>query len=187
MSTKDVEKKTNSTRFLLRGVGLKRKVLEDYGFINAYIDDKHHEPHYTEALYLLFQPKDINELNIFLEIEKERTNLYVEDYDYSGGYVVVVYKFPKEYEKEYRLFLQGKYSKFSKKYKELYPMERKGTTARGIPFTEPTLHNHVFNRTESMKQHWEERLNVELTGDMEYWSIPDITEETLNIENYERD
>lgn len=176
---------TDSTRFLLRGVNLLKPELMQYGFINAFLDDATHEHHYENSIYLLFQPPDLGIFEWFVQGEKIRTHLLMEEYDYPKGFVVLVYKFPAEYMDDYRLFLKGKYSSFSDKYKSLFPMEKKGTTNKGLPYTEPSFFSHIFTKSKEMREFWERRVGQELEEKSDVWSIPNIVKETLNIKNYD--
>jgi hypothetical protein len=175
-------RKTCSTIFLLAGIGLTRRGIIKYGFLSAYVDDINHEPHWDSSVYLLFRPDNIPEFQLFLSGES-RKELIVEDYDYAGGYVVVVYRFPEEYKTEYNLFLEGKYSKFSKKYKALSP-DIIRVIKNGVEEDTYSIHYHVFNKSEYMKKYWEDQLGTSLDPEMEMWSIPDIKgKETLDINN----
>jgi len=185
MSIKDDIKVTDSTRFLLRGIELLKPELIPYGFINAFVDDKDHDPHYEDCVYVLFKPPSLVEFEFFVESEKIRTHLFIEDYDYPNGYVVMVYKFPSKYMEDYRKFLVGKYSKFSKVYKDLFPTEKSGLTSKNIPYKEPSFYAHIFNKSDKMRDYWENRLGVELDADSEYWSSPTLSRETINIKDYE--
>lgn len=176
---------TDSTRFLLKGISLSKPQLVPHGFINAFIDDFTHEHHYENSVYLLFRPTDLAAFEWFVEGEKMRTLLLIEEYDYPKGFVVLVYKFPAEYMDDYRLFLKGKYSEFSEKYKALFPMERKGTTSKGLPYVEPTFFSHVFSKSKEMREFWEKRIGQTLEGNIDVWSIPDIHKETINIKDYD--
>jgi len=178
-------KKTCTTIFLLPGIGLKRQNLLKHGFISAYIDDKNHDVHYDTSIYLLYKPEQVEEFQKFLTSEYKRTPLLVEDYDYPGGYVVTVYKFPAEFLEEYDLFLKGKYSKFRKKYVDLFPMKVEVFNERTHMYSERySLQYHIFERTDAIRKYWEERLGYkdgELPTDLEYWSIPEKEKETLDI------
>jgi hypothetical protein len=176
-----VENLTSATLFLLRGIGLKALEMKKIGFINAYIDDIHHEPHYDKSLYLLFKPENIEDLSLFVGQEKLRTAALVEDYDYDGGYVVLVYKFPYQYHREWDHFLKGEWSLFSAKYAELFPKEVSLKTRTGIPKKEVSIWNLVFNRLPELKEFWEKRIDVVLDDEMELWSIPDMNKEKLDI------
>src|SRR6267378_4800052 len=181
----DIQKKTCTTIFLLPGIGLKRQNLLKHGFISAYLDDKDHEVHYENAVYLLYKPSQVQEFQKFLTSEYKRTPLLVEDYDYPGGYIVTVYKFPAEFMEEYELFLRGKYSKFRKKYIELFPMKVEMLNPANHMYTEKlSLQYHIFERTDALRKYWEDRLGYrsgELPENLEYWSIPEKEKETLDI------
>lgn len=178
-------KKTCTTIFLIPGVGLKRQNLLKHGFISAFMDDKNHDVHYENAVYLLYKPEQVEEFQKFLTSEYKRTPLLVEDYDYPGGYIVTVYKFPAEFMEEYKLFLEGKYSKFRKKYIELFPMRVEVFDTETHTHKEKySLQYHVFGRTPAIRKYWEDILGYkpgELPEDLEYWSIPDKDKETLDI------
>lgn len=187
MTTKngDEPKITDTTRFLVRGLNLLRDDLLKYGFVNAFLDDNDHEHHYQDSLYLLFKPEEISEFEWFVESEKLRTHLFIDEYDYPKGYIVLVYKFPSEYMQEYRAFKKGEYSKFSNNYKELFPTIKEGNTKRGIPYKTPSFYQHIFTKSKKMREYWEGVLDVELDVNSELWNIPNPITETLNIKNYE--
>jgi len=172
--------RTNTSLFLLPGVGLDISMLKPFGFINAYIGDIKAD-HYSYCIYLLFKPTNIEKFNDFLNEQYISTGLIVDEYDYDGGFVVVVYKFPEDYQQEYKLFLSGKYSQFRKKYKDLFPIEIDSEDDAG-PFTQPSFFFHVFNRTKELEKYWFDKIGEKLDKDGEYWSRPDVVKETLNIE-----
>jgi hypothetical protein len=185
MGVEEAIKLNCSTIFLLPGIGFQRRQLLKYGFIAAYIDDKNHEPHYEDAVYLLFRPADMDSFQVFLDERYEKGVGVIEDYDYGKGYVVVVYKFPQEYAEEYKLFLEGKYSKFREKYKNLFPtkievLEDDGS--RRMQFSLPFL---IFSKAKSLKEFWEEKIGTELEEDAEYWMVPDLdSKEVLDISEF---
>jgi len=165
---------TCSTIFMLPAIGLQRKDILSYGFMEAYLDDVNHEPHYDASLYLLFKPEEMDAFQVFLEKEYKRTKLLIEDYDYAGGYVVIVYKIPEEYMKEFEMFLKGKYSKFRKKYMLLFPKTVKIENEDGKSVTEMSLAYHIFDKTQSIRDYWEEKVGIVLDEEAEMWSKPDI-------------
>jgi len=189
MSIKDTQdtRKTCSTIFLLPGIGLRRKDILQYGFLSAYIDDLNHPAHYGDAVYLLFRAEDkvsMNRLQEFLTSERNRTDLLVEDYDYEGGYVVAVYRFDPEFKEEYKNFLKGKYSKFRKKYTDLFPREVEIVDEKGDRKLQFSLQYHIFNRTDAIRKFWEDKTGEKLDGDTEMWSSPYLnTKEILDINN----
>jgi hypothetical protein len=176
MGIKDVNSVefTCSTIFLLPSIGLQRKDILKYGFINAYLGDVHHEPDHDMSLYLLFKPQDMDKMQEFLNREYKRTKLILEDYDYVGGYVVVVYHIDPEYYREFELFLKGKYSKFRKKYRDLFSKTADIVTEDGKVVKEMSLAHHIFDRTPSIRNYWEEKLETQMDEDAEMWSKPDV-------------
>jgi hypothetical protein len=179
------ERKNCTTIFLLPAVGQSRQHLLKYGFLAAYLDDINHEVHYEEAVYCLFKPEDASDLQLYLDIEHKRNPQIVEDYDYEGGYIVVVYKIMEKYLKEYQLFLQGKYSKFSSEYISMFPTDIVVEDTLGMAVVKKSLHYHVFNRTKEIKEYWEKKIGEKITNDMELWSSPDMDKEVLDITLYQ--
>lgn len=182
----DKERKNCSTIFLLPGIGHTRSELLPYGFISAYLDDIHHEIHYEEALYLLFQPEDVKAFQEFLEKEElSAKNVILEDYDYEGGFSVVVYKFKEEYKSEFENFLQGKYSAFRENYTSLFPfeiwVEDKDT---GIELPRYSLQYHIFTKSDAIRKYWEKKIGEKLPEEAELWSAPDMSKEVLDIESF---
>lgn len=179
------ERKNCTTIFLLPAIGHTRQNLLLYGFLSAYLDDIHHEVHYEEAVYLLFKPENVVIFQRFLEDEYKKPGLIIEDYDYRGGYVVVVYKIDEKYLPEFQLFLRGEYSKFSPEYIGLFPTEIISHGPSGVR-VHHSLHYHVFNRTEKIKKYWEEKIGQPIEDNMELWSSPDMDKEVLDITLYQQ-
>lgn len=177
----DKERKNCTTIFLLPGIGHTRQDLLKHGFLAAYLDDINHEVHYEESVYLLFKPEDQPAFQKFLENEYRKATLIVEDYDYEGGYIVLIYKIHEKYLPEYQLFLQGKYSKFSPEYISMFPMDIVVEDSMGIATVKRSLHYHIFNRTTEIKEYWEKKIGEKMPKDMELWSSPDMDKEVLDI------
>jgi hypothetical protein len=177
MGINEKDKKTCTTIFLLPAIGLYRKDILKYGFLSAYLKDKHREISYDKAIYLLYKPPAMEKFQEFLRKEYSRTPLLIEDYDYAGGYVVTVYQFPEEFLEEYRLFLQGKYSKFRRQYRKLFP----DYIVTGEGEREVSLQYHIFNKTSAIRDYWETKVGTALDEDAEMWSKPDIESEKLDI------
>lgn len=115
---------TNTAYFLIAPFGLSDTTPPykhpDLGFMNAYVDDVHRSFERDDLVYMLFKPKNYLTFNKFTQLLTEKDYL-LDDYDYEGGHVVVVLIFPKEFQKDYKLVLEGKYSKTSRKYQDLFP------------------------------------------------------------------
>lgn len=172
---------THTTMFLVPGLGVDvEQVKFRYGFINGYIADKDQEP-YDRAVYLLFKPKDMIEFQLFFERERKRTLHLIDDYDYEDGHTVLVYEFPSQFDKEFKLFLEGKYSKFRNKYKELLPVFESKLDEDGIPFSEHTIQFMVVYKSKALRDFIEQKIGHELEDTAELWSIPNKQLETLDI------
>src|SRR5687768_5394776 len=116
-----------STLFMLKPtIGINWKILEDeFGMINSYLKDKTREDLEGNLLFVLFKPVDFDYFELFLEEQQERAENFIEDYDYAGGYVVMVYRIPEILKEDFELFKKGKYSKLSKLLKNCYEREVK--------------------------------------------------------------
>lgn len=149
------------------------------GFINAYADDELHTIKYPkgEVVFILLKPSDFSKFKEFLNKEYERNNV-VEDYDYEGGFVVVVYSLNKDFRKDFDLIREGKYSKTSKQFQKLFT---KNIQLNGK--IEKSLQYRVFNKTQDLIAYWNERIGVTLSPEQELWEMYDVQKETLNINN----
>lgn len=159
----------------------RRGVLKNIGFINGYVEDKHKDIQYEDSVYLLFKPENIDNFREFLSEEYERTKSIIDDYDYEDGYVVVVYKLNSKFKKDFSLVKEGKYSRTSLEFQELFPKlitVGKGNSRRD----EMSLAWRVFEKTEDMIDFWEEKLGVAFNKEMEVWSGFFIENETLDMD-----
>jgi hypothetical protein len=178
------QKSTFTTSLLLPAVGMSKRSLVKYGFINGYLDDKTHDIHYKPAVYILFKPPSWDRFEAYLEIEQNTPNL-ISSYDYAGGYIVLVYSILERFIKDYELFMEGKYSKFSEEYKATFPkMVRHIDRKTGVEVSEVSLQYHIISKSEALKKMRERELGIkfeELGPDMEVWSKVDVNRETLDI------
>jgi hypothetical protein len=157
-----------------------RGILVENGFINGYSKDRSREVQYENCIYLLFRPKNVDKFRIFLEKEYERMKV-VDDYDYEGEYVIVVYELDKKYSKDFNLIRQGKYSKTSKQFQEQFSKLVKVMT-NGLHKDDISLQYRIFNRTEDLIKFWEDKFNVEFDNEQEVWIGWDDDKETLYID-----
>ena len=192
------EKKKNlndTSIFLLPSLGIKNETWFKLGFINAFLSDINREEKENKEdnyLYLLFKPTDIQKVELnrkiqLLEQGDEQQKFYVDDYDYPGGYVVLVVKFPQKFKKDYKRFLKGKYSYFSKEYQDVFPetvttdfINEKGIVEKLIGKSFQLL---VINRDPSMKAYTEKQYDIELDDDDEVYHMYIPENEILNIDS----
>jgi len=172
--------KTITSIFIVPTLQIDRLKLNVNGFINAYIKDKNNELDYEDCVFLLFKPESLERFKDFLEDEYERTKAIVEDYDYEGGFVVVVYRLDKKFEKDFNLVKQGKYSKTSEEFQSLFPKKLKIISISGKK-EETSLQYKVFNKSDDVKEFWEEKLGVRFSPQQEIWEGFEEEKEILDI------
>lgn len=179
--------RTVATTFLVRPLGLCEKkeslILENanagvlvkkYGFIEAFFKDIEYTAQTKYPVYVLFKPPNLIEFGEFIEGEKQLE--IIEDvYDYPGGYVVVVYKFPEIYHNDYNLVKEGRYSETSADFKSVFP-----NTTGSIY----TIYYLVFNKNEELRKMIEADLGGPISEEAELWHLPNLEKETLDISKY---
>ena len=174
-------KKTITSIFMVPTLKIDRFKLMENGFVNAYVSDVKKQPAYENSAYLLFQPKALDKFREFLDGEYERTKDIIDEYDYEGGYVVVVYKLNSKFKKDFGLIREGLYSKTSTEFQSMFPKVVK-IQKGGLKKDEISLQYRIFNRTEDLIKFWEDKLNVEFSEDQEIWHGFVLEDETLNID-----
>lgn len=177
----DINKNITSI-FMIPTLGIPYGKLNENGFINGYIDDQTHDSKYKNCVFVLFKPKDMDVFRIFLDAENERIQDIVEDYDYEGGFVVIVYKLPKKFKDDFKLIKKGKYSKTSDEFKQSFPKVMK-VKIKFLHRDELTLQWRIFRKDQNLKEHWEKKIGVKFSKNQEVWSGWHKESEILNIEN----
>ena len=162
-------KKTITTILCVPTLGIKSELLNDNGFINGYSKDLQQDIEYKDSVYLLFQPKNLNQFREFLEDEYERTKQIIEDYDLAKGFVVVVYKLDPLYKVDFDLIRKSKYSKTSPGFQNLFPRIKK-MKLNGLMKDEISLQYRIFNRTQDLITFWEDKFGITLEKEQEVWS-----------------
>lgn len=175
-------KATNTELFLVAPMGVARSELREHGFIGAYLGDVHKpEIKYDRGVFMLFKPENMALFNEWVEEEKERTPQLVEDYDYEGGYVVLIYVLPERMASDYEKFLKGRYSKFSREFKEMFTKMVMWKDNMGRSRNEPSIQWRIFKKDGDIRKYWEEEIGTTFTEDMEVWSVPSEDKEMLDI------
>jgi hypothetical protein len=159
--------------------------LNNNGFINGYIKDNEREVQYENSIYLLFLPKDIDKFRAFLDSEYERTKSVIDDYDYSDGFVVVVYKLNSVYKEDFELIKRGKYSKTSPDFQSLFPKMIK-INENGISKEQVSIQYRVFNKSKDLVEFWQDKLGMVFDNEQEIWYAFNESEESLNIKEIKK-
>lgn len=174
-------KKTVTSIFMVPLLKINKDNLREMGFVNAYISDSNSDIKYENAIYMLFKPKNLKDFRAFLNEEYERTTNIIDDYDYSGGFIVVVYRLNPKFINDISLIKQGLYSKTSKNFQQEFPKTIKVLSSSSLK-EEISLQFRIFNKTKDMVDYWEEKLNVHFTENQEVWHSFDEEKEVLTLE-----
>ena len=173
--------KTITSIFIVPTLSISREKLADNEFINGFIKDDRKDIQYNNAVYLLFKPNNLDKFREFLDEEYERTKQIIDDYDYEDGYVVVVYTLNDKLKEDIKLIKQGKYSRTSAKFQEIFPKIIK-TKKFGYSRDEISLQYRIFNKTEDLRKYWEDLIGISLDDSMEMWEGFFEERETLNLD-----
>ena len=173
-------KKTITSIFMVPTLMVPKNALKQNGFINAYLDDVDRDFKYDNVIYVLFLPTDLAKFREFLDGEYERTTSIIEDYDYEGGFVVLVYKLNEAFDIDFYLIRQGRYSETSDKFQKIFPKVLK-IRKNGLHRDEISLQYRVFNKTDDMREYWEDKIGIDWDESLEVWEGFDKSREILDI------
>lgn len=99
--------------------------------VNAFIGDEDH-PRLTNHIFLLYEYSSEDWFARFEE-EVKFSPLYVKSYDPDKMHVMIVFKIPEEYQYDYDMFMNSKYSQMSEEYK------KEIQKFHGLPDTHPIM------------------------------------------------
>lgn len=165
-------KRTKSSTFIFPMLtGNRRLFLWDSLFVNSFLHTEE-DPNCISLLYRF--SADL----LFLKFEKALSKFknFKRRYDPSPNYVMFVFNVPENYEDEYILFINGKYSGFSQDYKlqilNFHNLEMDSEVAQ------------ILFRHSRRRRALEEKLNCELPEGSELLSIVEKEDETYDPEVY---
>ncbi len=119
-------KYTKTTQFMLPSidVDIRNRMIFKF-FINSYLDDKEFNHSHTRPIFILFGVKDFKDKDwdkVYVSLALSKN--YLMDYDCGMqdtiNLVMMVFQVPEEFAEDYYHFKQGRYSKFSKNYKNKF-------------------------------------------------------------------
>lgn len=161
---------TDSARFVLPMLYNKDRSSNFFitkNFENCYIGDANF-PNLGKKIFLLYTYQ-MNHDYIKFERKLELIPEFCEDYDYSSErQVMYVFDIPEEHVEDFKLFLEGKYSKFSDSLKE------KITAFWGAKRSDSVLYGAVY-ANDAAKEFAEK--NDFDTEDGEFWRKPVLSRE----------
>ena len=179
-------KKTITSIFIVPTLKINRDKLKENGYLNGYMSDVRRDVQYQNAVYLLFQPTNLDRFREFLINESERTRQLIDDYDYEDGFVVVVYTLDKKWKKDFALVREGLYSQTSQEFQDDFPKVIK-IIKSGLHRDEISLQFRIFRKTEDLRKYWEDRLDMQFTEDMEVWDGFNIENEELDLDKIKQE
>lgn len=178
MLKENIKRYNASTLFLIRPIMRKSlSDLDEYNLINSYLKDKNREDLDEDLLFVLFKPKDFDFFSFFTAKEELNEN-FIEDYDYEGGYTVLVYKIPISLKRDFEKFKEGKYSEFSNYTKNLY----KKAVQVGVLSEKSSFQWQVFKKDPELHKELEEYVGEKLDEGIELFPVPNLERETLDIQ-----
>lgn len=182
--------------FLFPGIEVKDDLkfkFNSFGFINTYLQVQPLTYPYP-VIFLLFKPESFNiDFNNFVSEIQKNPN-FIEIVDLFNGRILMTFRVPKKFTKDYYTFLEGKYSKLSAAFKSCFSMEKIKVDEKKQPIKkngklekEPTNYYHIFNRTQFMKEHIKTKYNVDddVVENIEFYDKQDPEQETLVTESDE--
>lgn len=190
---KKVNELTDATRFLLPCFGIPHKKYRELGLINCYLSDNNREPVNETDIFIYFLFKPTGNQNYLLnkmidDFEKKDKDhiVLIEDYDYEGGYIVLVFKFPERFRKDYQLFIEGSYSQFSTEFKDTFPEEKEiGQDEFGV-IKGKSLQWMVVHKDIKLKKYQEKKYGICLDDSPEIYHKIIMKNEILSIDEIKK-
>jgi len=166
-----------STLFLLKpitGIGVGQFC--EFGLVNSYLEDVDNDIYVGDYLLVLLKPNDYDFLEILIDNQDRENINFVGEYDYEGGWVVLVYSIPEKWKEDFTKFKDGRYSALSEDFKSQHDKHviinmRKKETIQYL----------VFYKDTKFKKDVEEYFDVVFSEEDELWEKPLTVKETLNI------
>jgi len=178
---------TKTTSFLIPATGLDVHILLEYGLIDAYMNDLGFEKEEDDNeidIYLLFSfQKEYSQItNDFFRSLREHEN-FLNEYEIEEG-TVIRFKLDKEWEHIKLQLSLSKYSKIDRNYVNNFfpPMIVYSKDMYGNPLTKKSVNYKILTKDEELRKDWEEKLNVNISEDLELWDKLYPEEEILRYE-----
>ncbi len=170
--------------FMVPTLKIDEKHIKTHNFINSYSKDPNKEEYdIANHVFLLFKPKNMDNFQWFVDEEYDRTDAILEDYNVSSDHIVLVYRLNEEFKDDFSLIREGKYSKTSLKFQNLFK-KVKTVFEEGENKDKMSLQWQIFTKEEDLRKFWEgdDVIGSKLPKESEVWSIFDENKETLTSE-----
>ncbi len=179
MKIKQIQINKNKSAFFLAPLTLIPKNYFEKA-INYFALNAHY-PNLSNHVFVLFEKDLLEEF----EISRLQTTNIFEKVEEYGEFLLFTFKLLPTFTKDYSLFLEGKYSKYSEKAKQVIlkyipthvydPIAKTKVLSNGFKVIYPQKQDRI---------QLEILLGVTLKEDAEIYSSPDLDIETFNINKY---
>lgn len=173
-----------NTIFMVPTLGISGKQIEAHNLINAYSKDEEKDEYsLNKHVFLLFKPKNMDNFQWFIDEEYDRTEDILEDYNVDKNLVILVYKLNEKFKEDFDLVREGKYSKTSEKFQNLFK-KTKTVVEKGESVDTLSLQWKIFTKDETLREFWEgdDMIGAKIPRDQEVWPGYNLEKETLSIE-----
>tara|TARA_R110000765_G_C18841082_1_gene597971 strand:- start:162 stop:920 length:759 start_codon:yes stop_codon:yes gene_type:complete len=170
--TVHIAKRTKSSTFIMPMLGGHRDLyFWNKLFINCFIETEEDK----DCIALLYRwSSDLSYIKFEKALSKFKN--FKRRYDPNPDYVMFVFNVPKKHIRNYKKFINGKYSKLTQDYKfEILEFHDKDMSDEL---------GQILFKSEKRKKAMEHKLDIELPEDSELLSIINMDQETYNPEIY---
>lgn len=171
--------------FMVRTLGIGKEKLMKQGFIDSFLKDQSAGIYHENSIILAFRPNNALEFREFLRNETSRIKSIIHHYSYEGGIEMLVYKLNPKFSADFSLIRQGRYSKTSAAFQNLFSKCVTIKDVFGGNKEAISLQYRVFNKTPDLKKFWEDKIGVEFSEDQELWPILSFEKETFHIRRFQ--
>lgn len=171
-----IRKMTVCSLFIVPLLKLNRAEIIENGFENAFIQDNLKEEEgisYDNGVYALFRPFKLDKFNDFVMNERKTNKYFIDEYDYPGGFTILVYNYDDKWKSDVRLLMNGKFSKTSENFQKEIPevVVNKNHFNNSNVKREMSVQHHIFRKTETLRKYWKTEFDLDLIDneETEYW------------------
>lgn len=146
-------------------------------FLGSFFYNDEADVEYKDCLHLLFHPENYEIFYNFIEHEQSRGANILDEFDYEDGYIILVYKIPEKFIPDVEIVKLGKYSTVSKEYKSKFAAKITNGNEEFL-----SISRLVFDKSNILKEYWEEEFDVQFTKNQEFWRKMKKEEETFSLQ-----
>lgn len=169
------KRNTKTTHFMLNTIFHNASLTSTEYFVNAFLDDADFPHKIIRPLFLLFRtnPRD-NKWETILPRLRSKSEYLMEYFcgmQDKKQLIMLVFRIPEKYTKDYLYFKNGKYSQFSPEYKKLF--NRYMTNDKAQPVESNIW--RVINKSNDLRLELEKYFGepVKFSPNDELWGVPE--------------